>query len=176
MEIDQIMSDSNEDRWIVDATATEKLCFMMLDQQRRLEDKLDAIMVQQETNERWMIYYMYTGSCWGAKLQYETHYERALHMVLCKLPEERQKELLRICFGRWADYVDEFYHHDPVRWMPPIRHVDHSTIRHRIPDCSEYTKILEELAFDTMSHKVWSMMTMDEVRMYASEFDYARRK
>lgn len=163
-----------EDRLIPNLTPTEKLCFMMLDQQRRLEDKLDALTAQQERNEKWMIYYMYTGSCWGSKLQYETHYERALHMVLCKLPEERQNELLHICFGRWADYIHEFYHHDP-RWMPPIRHFDFSAIRHRIPDCTEYIKVKEELAFDTMSHRVWSMMTMDEVRLYTSEFDIGRR-
>lgn len=170
------MMATEEDRLIDNLTPTEKLCFMMLDQQRRLEDKLDSIVDKLEENERWMIYYVYTGSCWGARLQYEAHYERALHMVLCKLPADRQNDLLRKCFGKWAEYVDAFYHHDEVRWMPPIRHFDYGAIRRMVPDCLDYQRVLAELSLDTMSHRVWRMMTMEEVRLYACEFDVMRRQ
>lgn len=161
-----------EDRMIEGLTATEKLCFMLLDHQRRLEDRFDELITRQNYNEKWMIYYVYTRSVWGPRYHYESQWERALHLVLCKLPEERQMELLRAAFGKWADHVDAFYHMDNARTEPRnYKRIDYSAIRHVTPNWADYQQTLKELSLHDMSHRIWSMMTVEEARLYSCEFD-----
>lgn len=171
------MNDES-DRLIENLTPAEKLCFMLLDQQRRLEDRFEEYIAKQEYNEKWMIYYVYTRTCWGPRFHNETQYERSLNLVLCKLPYERQMELLRACFGKHADKVESFFHKDNSKSTPEMEYrvIDYSAIRHVHPNWDDYVRVREELSFHNMSHRVWSLMTIHEARLYIDMFDVHRYK
>lgn len=135
-----------DDRLIDNISPCEKLCFMLLDKQKHMEDKLDAIIMEQEHTERWMIYHTFVSrpkQCLVAT-------------VLDKLPEQRRKSIITECvrpFGlarRWDTIYNVSY-----------RRINLTRLRELIGDCKKYEKII-----NTLPRRVWSRMTMEEVRQY----------
>lgn len=141
------VDETLDDRWIDNMTQCEKLCFVLLDHQRRFEDKLDAVMIQQEYTERWMLYHTY---------RYAVPSQHILTMILEKLPKERQINIIIECLrpiglaNRWQTIYNR-----------KCGTINLTRLRELIADCKKYEKLLINLP-----RRIWSHMTMDEVRQY----------
>lgn len=58
-----------DDTFIQNATSTEKLCFMILDQIKRTEDTIDQLHNDVEYLKRWVKYKYFDKETYGRKLQ-----------------------------------------------------------------------------------------------------------
>ena len=154
-----------DDRLIDNMTPCEKLCFMLLDQQRRLEDKIDEHISRQEVSERWSIYHAYISNCWSQKYQYETQFQRSLGMILEKLPEERVHVILDHCLRPLgiADIWDSIYCFDKNKRYKTI---DYNRLRAFLGDNVAYDALINNSDFYELPKRIWSCLSMSEVRSY----------
>lgn len=156
---------NDDDRFIDNMTACEKLCFMLLDQQKRLEDKLDEMVARQEVTERWSIYHAYVSSCWKEKYQYETQFQRSLALILKRLSDERERYIMDQCLRPLgiADIWDSIYQ---IEKNKKYKTLDYKRLRELIGDNSTYDKLINHPDFYDLPRRIWSHLTMEEVRGY----------
>lgn len=159
--------DHEDDRLIENLTPCEKLCFMLLDQQRRLEDKLDAMKAQQDHSERWMIYFAYVTNCWKEKYQYEHQLQRTIAMILEKLSPEREDYIMQECLRPLGikianDWGTIYY----KRKNATYKTIDYTRLREVVGDCTTYDKLINHPHFYDLPRRMWSLLTMEEVRQY----------
>lgn len=158
-------ANSDDDRFIENMTACEKLCFMLLDQQKRLEDKLDELVSRQEITERWSIYHAFINNCWSQKYQYETQFNRSLGLILEKLSEERTYHIINECLRPIgiADIWDSIYYNEKNK---KYKTIDYKRLRELIGDNTTYERLINNREFYDLPRRIWSCLTMKEVRNY----------
>ena len=123
---------------------------------------MDTLISHQNHMERWTIYHAYVSNCWSQKYQYEVQLERTLAIILEKLSPEREHAIMQECLRPFgiADHWKSIY---VKQQKKTYRTLDYKRLREII---GEYEQIIHNKNFYDLPRRIWSHLTMDEVRQY----------
>lgn len=170
-----------DDRLIENITPCEKLCFMILDQQQRLEEQMEKMIQFIESNDRWTVYNMFVHSSMCSTLgsgeivagMYRV--ESLVNGILCKLSSTRAREILEVLFDKHARYIDVIFEErsytNKKRYMC-VRgpHFNFEGLREQIKDNLEYNECIHYIALHQLPVNLWKMLSNNEINIFRNYY------
>ncbi len=166
---------------IENITPCEKLCFMILDQQQRLEDQMIKLTDFVERYDRWTVYNVFIHTLQCSRMDSSNfipgmyQVESVVDGILCKLPSNRSREMLGILFERFAGHIDIFFEEkeftNKKKYLCVRGHsFNFNRLREVLTDNLQYNECIHYIALHRLPANLWKLLTSDEVHVYRNSY------